>query len=108
MSTFLHRFLIGRHERRLISAGRLYLKGRGYVVWIHGLLFFGGSIFVLCNALDYFFFDNGSPFEPVDLIRLSGYLVLSVLAGWFYGLRVWRSLDRFLGGDPGPSAKPVQ
>ena len=102
MGTFLQR----RHERRLLSAGRLYRRGRGYVLWVHGLLFFGGCLFILCNALDYFFFDNGSPFKPVDLIRLGGYLVLSVIGGYLYGLRVWRSLDRMLGR--GLSPNPVQ
>ena len=97
MANFLTERLSRRHESRLLSAGRLYRRGRGYVVWVHGLLFFGGALFVLLNAVDYFAFDNGSPFQPIDLLRLSAYLVFSVLGGWFYGLRVWRSLDRMLG-----------
>lgn len=96
MSSFLQR----RHERKLLSAGRLYRRGRSYVVWVHGLLFFGGSVFLLCNALDYFF-DNGAPFHFTDLVRIGGYLTLSVLAGVFYGVRVWRSLDRCLGASSG-------
>jgi hypothetical protein len=92
-----------RQERRLMNAGRLYRKGRSYVVWMHGLLFFGGSLFILCNALDYFVFDNGSPFKPVDLIRLGGYLVISVFGGYLYGLRVWRNLDRLMGSGPDSS-----
>lgn len=94
MNTFLER----RHERKLLSAGRLYRRGRSYVVLIHGLLFFGGSLFLLCNALDYFF-DNGAPFRSTDLIRIGGYLALSIIGGLFYGLRVWRNLDRCLGAS---------
>ncbi|MFC5864235.1 hypothetical protein ACFPT7_18160 [Acidicapsa dinghuensis] len=98
-------FLDRRYQRRLLSAGRLYRRGHSYVVWIHGLLFFGGSLFLLCNALDYFF-DNGAPFRPSDLVRIGGYLALSIVGGLFYGVRVWHNLDRMLG--PEPTSKPVQ
>lgn len=100
-------FLDRRYERRLLSAGRLYRRGRSYVVWIHGVLFFGGSLFLLCNALD-FFFDNGAPFRPIDVVRIGGYLVLSIAVGLFYGGRVWRNLDRVLGAGSAPTSYPVQ
>lgn len=103
MGSFLER----HHQRKLLSAGRLHRRGRVYVVWVHGLLFFGGSIFLLCNALDYFF-DNGAPFRPVDLVRIGAYLVLSVLGGLFYGIRIWRSLDRCLGVAAERTSDPVQ
>lgn len=103
MGTFLER----HQERRLLSAGRLHRRGRSYVVWIHGLLFFGGSLFLLLNAVDYFF-DNGAPFHPTDLIRIGSYLVLSIAGGLFYGTRVWRNLDRVLGLDSQSTSEPVQ
>lgn len=103
MNSFLER----RHERKLLAAGRLYRRGRGYVIWVHGLLFFGGSIFLLCNAFDYFL-DNGAPFRLTDLIRIGSYLAVSAIGGLFYGQRVWRNLDRMLGLDADPTSDPVQ
>jgi hypothetical protein len=104
MSSFLDR----RRGHRLESAGRLYRRGRNYVIWVHGLLFFGGTLFILCNALDYFFLDNGTLFRPVDLIKLSAYTLLSLLGGYLYGLFVWRNLDRILGPASDPSTQPLQ
>ena len=82
--------------KRLESAARLYRKGRARVVWVNGVLDGGGSLFVLCNALDYFL-DKGALFRPADLVRIVGYLVLSVAAGYLYGRLTWHNLARAFG-----------
>ena len=46
-------FLRGQ-ERRLFRAGLMFRRGRARVVWLNGVLYFGGSLFVLYNAVDYF------------------------------------------------------
>ena len=94
-------FLI-RHQLR---AGALYRHGRARVIWIHGVLCFGGPLLVLFNVVDYFF-DKGDPFRPTDLFRLAAFLVLSILLGYLYGRLTWRSLDRTFG--TGSSQQHVQ
>jgi hypothetical protein len=86
--------------KRLESAARLFRKGRRHVVWINGVLYGGGSLFVLCNALDYFV-DRGAPFRTGDLVRVAGYLALSLAAGYIYGRLTWHNLGSAFG-------KPVQ
>ena len=86
--------------KRLESAARLFRKGRTRVVWISGVLYGGGSLFVFCNALDYFL-DRGAPFRTADLVRVAGYLVLSLGGGYIYGRLTWHNLASAFG-------KPVQ
>jgi len=102
--------------KRLESAARLYRKGRARVLWVNGVLYSGGSLFVLLNALDYFL-DRGAPFRPIDLTRVLACLVLSVAAGYLYGRLTWRALARAFSPDPNVSLdtnvssdpdKPVQ
>lgn len=96
--------------KRLESAARLYRKGRNRVLWINGVLYGGGSLFVLLNVLDYFF-DNGAPFRSSDLTRVIGFFALSVAAGYLYGRFTWRNLACTFSPDPSASPdphKPVQ
>jgi hypothetical protein len=86
--------------KRLESAARLYRKGRARVLWVNGVLYAGGSLFVLCNTVDYFF-DNGTPFRHADFVRAAGYFALSFVAGYLYGRLTWHNLTCAFG-------KPVQ
>jgi hypothetical protein len=96
--------------KRLESAARLYRKGRARVLWINGVVYGGGSLFVFCNALDYFL-DRGAPFRAIGLARVLAYLVLSAVAGYLYGRLTWRNLTCAFSPDPNVSPdshKPVQ
>ena len=95
--------------KRLESAARLYRKGRTRVVWMNGVLYGGGSLFVLLNALDYFL-DKGAPFQSSDLTRVIALLVLSVAAGYLYGHLTWRTLTCTFSSEhqdkPDPAISP--
>jgi hypothetical protein len=91
--------------KRLEAAARLYRKGRARVLWINGVLYSGGSLFVFCNALDYFL-DRGAPFRVIDLTRVLAYLVLSVTAGYLYGRLTWCNLTRAFSRSPNISPDP--
>ena len=52
-----------RGERQLLSAARLYRKGRVRVLWVNGVLYFGGSLFLLYNAVDYLIEPRSRPLE---------------------------------------------
>ena len=96
--------------KRLESAACLYRKGRARVLWIDGVLYRGGSLFVFLNVLDYFL-DKGAPFRSSDLMRIVAFLALSVAAGYLYGRFTWRTLTCTFSPDPGISPdphKPVQ
>ena len=95
--------------KRLESAARLYRNGRTRVVWMNGVLYGGGSLFVLLNVLDYFL-DKGAPFRSSDLMRIVAFFALSVAAGYLYGRFTWRNLACTFSPDrkaaPDPSAAP--
>jgi hypothetical protein len=88
-------------ERRLRAAARLYRKGRERVLWVNGVVYFGGSLFLLYNAVDYLIEPHSRP-NPVELLWLVGALVASGLLGYLYGLFTWRNLARTF-ADPGDS-----
>lgn len=88
--------LSDRGERRLRSAARLYRKGRVRVIWINGCLFFGGSLFLLYNAVDYLIEPRARPTQ-VELLWFFVALVASGLVGYLYGLFTWRNLVRTFG-----------
>jgi hypothetical protein len=84
-------------ERRLLRAGLMFRKGRVRVLWLNGVLYFGGSLFVLYNAVDYFL----EPHARATSAQLSGFLAalaLCALAGYAYGASLWRQLERTFGG----------
>jgi hypothetical protein len=84
-------------ERRLLRAGLMYRRGRTRVLWLHGVLYFGGSLFVLYNAIDYFL----EPAARLTRAELSGFLIaliLCALAGYLYGLFIWHQLEQTFGG----------
>ena len=91
--------------KRLESAAHLYRKGRTRVVWMNGVLYGGGSLFVLLNVLDYFL-DKGAPFQSSDLMRIVAFLALSVAVGYLYGRFTWRNLACTFSPDPKASQDP--
>ncbi len=91
--------------KRLESAARLYRKGRTRVLWVDGVLYRGGSLFVFLNVLDYFL-DKGAPFRSSDLMRIVAFFALSVTAGYLYGRFTWRNLACTFSPDPGTSPGP--
>ena len=84
-------------ERRLLRAGLLYRKGRARVLWINGVLYFGGSLFVLYNAVDYLIEPAARP-TAVELFWFFAILIACIAAGYLYGVVTWRQLDRTFGG----------
>ena len=84
-------------ERFLIRGGIMYRKGRARVLWLHGVLFFGGSLFLLYNAVDYLIEPAARP-TTVELISFFVALAGSAFAGYLYGLITWRQLERTFGG----------
>jgi hypothetical protein len=85
--------LTTRRERQLRSAERLYGKGRGHIVWINGALFFGGSLFLLYNTVDYLI-DPKARATPVEMAWFFTALACSGLIGYLYGRFTWRNLVR--------------
>jgi hypothetical protein len=88
-------FLRGQ-ERRLFRAGLMFRRGRARVVWLNGVLYFGGSLFVLYNAVDYFLEPVARP-TPVEVFWFFAALLLSIAAGYCYGIFLWRQLERTFG-----------
>lgn len=105
MSSFLAR----NRERRLQAVGALYRKGRNRVLWINGVLYCGGTLFLLYNALDYLIEPRARP-TPVELGWLLAALAGSILLGYLYGLFTWRNLARIFGpgGSQPAEDQPVQ
>ena len=91
-----------RHgERQLLSAARLYRKGRARVLWINGVLYFGGSLFLLYNAIDYLIEPRARP-TSIESFWFVIALLLSGLIGYLYGRFTWTNLVRTF-GDSGES-----
>jgi hypothetical protein len=88
---------IRSQERRLLRAGSMYRKGRTRVLWLNGVLFFGGSLFLLYNAVDFLLEPAARP-TSVETFWFFAALVLCALAGYCYGVVTWRQLDRTFGG----------
>ena len=86
-----------RRERQLLRAGVLYRKGRARVLWFHGVLRFGGPLFLLYNAVDFFLEPAARP-TPVELLWFFAALLGCAIAGYGYGLLTWRQLERTFGG----------
>ena len=93
MSNLFHRW----RERRLLRAGALYRKGRARVLWLNGVFFFGGSLFLLYNAIDYFVEPAARP-TPSEISWFCAALAGCAAAGYLYGLMTWRQLERTFGG----------
>lgn len=96
-----------RRELQLRSAARLYRKGRGRVIWINGVLYFGGSLFLLYNAVDYLA-EPKARATPVELAGLFAALAGSGLAGYLYGRFTWRNLVRTFAGAGDSNPQNVQ
>ncbi len=88
--------LLHSRERRLLRAGLMFRKGRARVLWLHGVLFFGGSLFVLYNAVDYVIEPNARA-TSAELRWFAAALAVCVLAGYAYGYFLWRQLERRFG-----------
>jgi hypothetical protein len=99
------------HERRLIRAIACHRRGRAHIIWFRGVLYFGVPLFILLNVADYYF-DRGAPYHPADLLRILGYLLLSLAAGYLYGRLIWRNLNRAFGpqspSSGSSSSQPIQ
>ena len=93
MSNFFHR----SRERRLLRAGLIYRKGRKRVVWLNGVLYFGGSLFVLYNALDFILEPAARP-TATEIFWFFIALACCLGGGYLYGLFIWRQLERTFGG----------
>lgn len=87
---------VRNRERRLMRAGLLYHKGRARVLWINGVLFFGGCLFLLYNAVDYLIEPAARP-THVELFWFFAALALCLIAGYIYGVFLWRQLERTFG-----------
>ena len=82
-----------RAQRHIRVAGRLYDKGRTRVVWVNGVLFFGGCSFLFYTAVAYFL-DPRPPRDLRDYAWIAFWLVLCLAVGYLRGLATWRSLVR--------------
>lgn len=90
-------FFARSHERKLVRAGLMYQRGRSRVLWLNGVLCFGGSLFLLYNVIDYFM----EPTARATNVQLSWFcavLLLCIFAGYLYGVFIWRQLERTFGG----------
>jgi len=99
--------LINLRRRRLLSAVRLYEAGRTRVVWRNGVLYGGGTLFLLFNALDYLI-DSGARPTTIQLSWFFVALAASIGLGYLYGRFTWRSLERLFSGRGIPPSQPVQ
>jgi hypothetical protein len=96
MSSFLAR----NRERRLQAVGELYRKGRTRVLWINGVVYCGGTLFLLFNAVDYLV-EPRARGTSAELGWFFAALAASILLGYLYGLFTWRNLSRIFGPDGG-------
>lgn len=99
--------LFDLRRRRLLSSVRLYQAGRNRVVWRNGVLYCGGTLFVLYNALDYLIEPSARP-TPIQLTWFFIALAASLALGYLYGRFTWRSLHRLYAGQGIPPSQPVQ
>ena len=92
LSEFFERY----KTAQALMAELMYLKGRRRIVWLHGVLAFGGLLFVAMTALD----------RSRDRHQYAGWweaawLVLTAVAyglvGYGYGVWRWRSIERQVG-----------
>jgi hypothetical protein len=90
-----------RGERQLLSAARLYRKGRARVLWINGVLYFGGSLFLLYNAVDYLIEPRSRPTATESFWFVIAFLASGAI-GYLYGRFTWTNLLRTF-GDSGES-----
>jgi uncharacterized membrane protein len=88
---------VRRRERQLLRAGLTFRKGRSRVLWLHGVLYFGGTLFLLYNAVDYLIEPAARP-TSVETAWFFAALILCGLAGYIYGFFMWRCLERTFGG----------
>jgi hypothetical protein len=86
-----------RRERQLLRAGLTFRKGRNRVLWLNGVLYFGGSLFLLYNAVDYFVEPAARPTSS-ETFWFFAALLICALAGYLYGYFTWRNLERTFGG----------
>jgi hypothetical protein len=99
--------LFNLRRRRLLSAVRLYQAGRTRVIWRNGVLYGGGTLFLLFNALDYLIEPAAKP-TPSQLTWFFLALLASLVLGYLYGLFTWRSLSRLFANQGIPTSHPVQ
>jgi hypothetical protein len=74
----------------------MYRKGRARVLWTNGVLFFGGSLFLLYNAVDFLLEPAARP-TSVETFWFFAALLFCALAGYGYGVVTWRQLERTFG-----------
>jgi hypothetical protein len=94
---FLRSLFLRSQERRLLRAGSMYRKGRTRVLWLNGVLFFGGSLFLLYNAVDYLL-EPAARATSTEIFWFFAALVFCAVTGYGYGLVTWRQLVRTFGG----------
>ena len=102
--------LLHFHRRRLISGVRLYEAGRKRVIWRNGVLYCGGSLFLLYNAVDYLI-EPAAPATPIQITWFFVALLASICLGYLYGRFTWHSLDRLFHEQSlqtNEPSKPVQ
>ena len=99
--------LFDLRRRRLLSAVRLYRAGQRRVIWRNGVLYCGGTLFLLYNALDYLIEPAAHP-TPPQLAWFLLALASSLGIGYLYGFFTWRSLQRLFRGQGIPGSQPVQ
>jgi hypothetical protein len=89
LSSFLERY---RASQALI-AELMFLKGRTRIVWVHGVSYFGGLLFLAMTALDI----ERHRHQYAGL-REIGWLAVSLVVycsiGYLYGIWRWRQLRR--------------
>ena len=83
-------------ERFLIRGGAMYRKGRARVLWLHGVLFFGGTLFLLYNAVDYLIEPSARP-TTIEIAWFFVALLACIVIGYLYGVITWRQLERTFG-----------
>lgn len=85
-------------ERRLVRAGLMFRSGRRRVLWLNGVTYFGGSLFLLYNAVDYVVEPAARATRP-ELFWFFAMLALCAVVGYGYGFFLWRQLERAFGGQ---------
>ena len=85
-----------RSARHTRTGGLLYRRGRSRVIWLHGVGYFGGSLFLFYNAIAYFL-NPQPPRSWQDFLWIAFWSLLCFAAGYLRGLLTWHSLQKIFG-----------
>ncbi|WP_263355922.1 hypothetical protein [Acidicapsa ligni] len=91
-STFLERY----KASQALIAELMFLKGRTHIVWVHGVSYFGGLLFLGMTVMD---IDRHRHQYTGwrEIAWLLGSLAVYCGIGYLYGIWRWRQLKRQVG-----------